>query len=113
MSEVHMSRKNIITKLERNKYHNVEIKLEGFKPYETKLTRKFNAWYLGNIIFGGIIGVIIDPITGAIYQLSPSEVNAQLEQGTAFNKSKGGEVYIAVSLEKDANWKKVGQLEKL
>jgi len=113
INEVEVGKTPFQTKLERNKDHNVVIKLEGFKPYETKLTRKFNAWYLGNIIFGGLIGVIIDPITGAIYQLSPSEVNAQLEQGTAFNKSKGGEVYIAVSLEKDANWKKIGQLEKL
>lgn len=113
INEVEVGKTPFKTKLERNKEHSVVIKLDGFKPYETKLTKKFNAWYIGNIVFGGLIGLIVDPVTGAIYQLSPKEVNAQLQQGTAFNKSKNGEIFIAVSLEKDSNWKKVGQLEKL
>lgn len=113
INEVEVGKTPFKTKLERNKEHSVVIKLEGFKPYETKLTKKFNAWYIGNIVFGGLIGLIVDPVTGAIYQLSPKDVNAQLEQGTAFNKSKNGEIFIAVSLEKDSDWKKIGQLEKL
>jgi len=113
INEVEVGKTPFKTKLERNKEHSVVIKLDGFKPYETKLTKKFNAWYIGNIVFGGLIGLIVDPVTGAIYQLSPKDVNAQLEQGTAFNKSKNGEIFIAVSLEKDSNWKKIGQLEKL
>jgi hypothetical protein len=44
------------------------------------LTKKFNAWYLGNIIFGGLIGIVIDPITGAIYELSPDQVNAHFNK---------------------------------
>lgn len=100
------------TKLERKSEHKVVIKLEGYKPYETKLTRTFNAWYLGNVIFGGLVGLIIDPISGAIYQLTPSQVNAQLQQGT-IAKTKNNDIFIAVSLEKDPSWKKVGQLEKL
>ncbi len=100
------------TKLERKSEHKVVIKLEGYKPYETKLTRTFNAWYLGNVIFGGLVGLIIDPISGAIYQLTPSQVNAQLQQGT-IAKTKSNDIFIAVSLEKDPSWKKVGQLEKL
>lgn len=113
INEVEVGKTPFKTKLERNKEHSVVIKLEGFKPYETKLTKKFNAWYIGNLVFGGLIGLIVDPVTGAIYQLSPKEVNAQLQQGTAFNKSKNGEIFIAVSLEKDSSWKKIGQLEKL
>jgi hypothetical protein len=100
------------TKLERKSEHKVVIKLEGYKPYQTKLEKSFNAWYIGNVIFGGLIGLIIDPITGAIYELTPSQVNAQLEQGTVA-KIKSSEIFIAVSLEKDPSWKKIGQLEKL
>lgn len=99
------------TKLARNKNYKVSIKLEGYHPYEIQITKKFNAWYLGNILFGGIIGLVVDPITGAIYQLTPKEVNAQLQQGTVFKSSKN-DVYIAVSLKLDENWQKVGQLEK-
>ena len=90
----------------------MEIRLEGYEQYKTKLTKQFNAWYIGNIVFGGIIGLVVDPITGAIYKLTPNEINAQLQQGTVFKSSKK-EVYIAVSLKVDKNWQKVGQLEKL
>ena len=100
------------TKLERKREYEVEIRLEGYEPYKTKLTKQFNAWYIGNIVFGGIIGLVVDPITGAIYRLTPNEINAQLQQGTVFKSSKK-EVYIAVSLKVDKNWQKVGQLEKL
>lgn len=112
IDEVEVGKTPFETKLNRNREYAVTIKLDGYQPYETKLTKKFNAWYLGNLVFGGIVGLIIDPITGAIYQLSPKELNAQLEQGTAFKTNNNG-VYIAVSLKIDNNWKKVGQLEKL
>jgi hypothetical protein len=98
-------------RLERKNEHSVMIKLEGYQTYETRLTKKFNGWYLGNIIFGGIIGLIIDPITGAMYNLSPSEINAEMNKGTAF-KSNKNDIYIAVALNIDPTWKKVGQLEK-
>lgn len=100
-------------KLERKSEHHVMIKLDGYKTYETSLTRKFNAWYVGNILIGGIIGLIIDPITGAIYNLSPDQINAPLDQKTALNTVKSGDINIAVSLEKDPNYVKIGQLEKL
>ena len=88
------------------------IKLDGYQTYETKLTKKLNGWFVGNILIGGLIGVIIDPITGAMYSLSPNQVNAQMNKGTAFNYKKG-EVYVAVALEIDPTWKKIGQLEKM
>lgn len=112
IDEVQVGKTPFDIKLTRKKEHNVLIKLEGFKTYETKLTKKFNAWYIGNIIFGGLIGVIIDPITGAIYNLSPSEINAEMNKGVAF-KHNGKDIYIAVALNVDPNWKKVGQLEKV
>lgn len=111
IDEVEVGKTPFEIKLKRNSDHSVMIKLEGYQTYETKLTRKFNAWYIGNILFGGLIGVIIDPITGAIYNLTPDQVNAQMNKGTAF-KSNGKDVFVAVALQIDPSWKKVGQLEK-
>lgn len=96
--------------LERKKEYNVMIKLEGYTTYETRLTRKFNAWYLGNIALGGIIGLVIDPITGAMYKLTPKQIDAQMSNGVVF-KQKRGEAYVAVVLEVDPNWVQVAQLE--
>lgn len=99
------------TKLARKKEHTVMIKLEGYKTYQATLTKKFNGWFVGNILVGGLIGIIVDPITGAMYNLTPKEINAEMAKGTAFNYKKG-EVYVAVALQIDPSWKKIGQLEK-
>lgn len=112
IDEVEVGKTPFEIKLERKSEHRVMIKLEGYQNYETKLTKKFNGWYLGNIIFGGLIGLIIDPITGAMYDLTPNEINAQMNKGTAF-RSNGKDVYIAIALNINPSWKKVGQLEKV
>lgn len=112
IDEIEVGKTPFEIKLTRKSEHSVMIKLEGYQTYQTTLTKKFNGWYVGNILFGGLIGVIIDPITGAMYNLSPSEINAQLNKGTAF-LSNNKNIYVAVTLEIDPNWKKIGQLEKV
>jgi hypothetical protein len=40
-----------------------------------EITAGFNGWYVGNIVFGGLIGlVIVDPLTGAMYKF-PESIN--------------------------------------
>lgn len=112
IDEIEVGKTPFEIKLARKSEHSVMIKLEGYQTYETKLTKKFNAWYVGNILLGGLIGLIIDPITGAMYNLTPDQVNAQMNKGTAF-KSNGKDVHVAVALDIDTSWKKVGQLEKV
>jgi hypothetical protein len=112
IDEVEVGKTPFEMKLARNSEHAVMIKLDGYQTYQTRLTKKFNAWYLGNILIGGIIGLIIDPVTGAIYNLSPDQINAQLNKGTVYKSNQKG-IYIAVDLKADPNWNKVGQLEKM
>ncbi|SHK76232.1 PEGA domain-containing protein [Chishuiella changwenlii] len=109
INEIEIGTTPIEKKLERKKNYDVMIKLDGYKTYETKISRKFNAWYIGNILFGGVIGLIVDPVTGALYKLTPDQIQAELHEGTAF-KTKGDDVFIAVKLEIDPSWEKVGQL---
>jgi hypothetical protein len=112
IDEVEVGKTPFEIKLARKSEHSVMIKLDGYQTFQTNLTKEFNAWYLGNILIGGLIGLIIDPITGAIYNLTPNEINAQMNKGTVFNSSNK-DIYIAVALNIDPNWKKVGQLEKV
>lgn len=101
------------TRLTRKKEHLVLIKLNGYYDYEIRLKRKFNAWFIGNIAIGGLIGVIVDPKTGAMYRLSPNEINAEMNKtGTAALDNKDS-VYVAVNLTVNPNWEKIGQLEKV
>lgn len=57
-------------------------------PQEHVLTPGINGWYLGNLLFGGLLGwVIIDPITGAMYKFDETPITYVLysddEQGRA------------------------------
>ncbi len=48
----------------------------GYYPSETYVNSTLNGWYLGNIVFGGAIGLLVlDPATGAMWTLSPKDVN--------------------------------------
>ena len=50
-----------------------------YYPYETHIKSKVNGWYFGNLGFGGLIGfLIVDPATGAMFTLSPNELDCNL-----------------------------------
>jgi hypothetical protein len=56
------------------------FELAGYQKAEATVKSSVNPWYIGNIIFGGLIGlVIVDPVTGAMWTLKPNTVVAQLE----------------------------------
>ena len=64
----------------KSESYNVKIEKEGFKPKELTVTGSVNGWYIGNLLFGGLIGMlIVDPITGAMYDLAPETINASLD----------------------------------
>jgi len=57
------------------------------KQASSELSSHFNGWYVGNIVFGGLIGLlIVDPATGAMWRMdemaivniSPSIIPASL-----------------------------------
>ncbi|WP_430966574.1 PEGA domain-containing protein [Spongiimicrobium sp. 2-473A-2-J] len=113
INEVEVGKTPVERSLKRNQEYQVLIKLDGYQPYETLISKEFNAWYLGNILIGGIIGLIIDPITGAMYKLTPEELTANLTHGgTAFRTEKK-DVYLMVNMDIDPGWEKVGQLIKM
>jgi hypothetical protein len=72
------------------------IEKPGYVPTEVALKSTIDGWYFGNIIFGGVIGLlIIDPATGAMWTLSPRDVDVALKQHvTNIRAEKGGVVVI-------------------
>ena len=51
---------------------------------EVKLQSSLSGWYLGNVIFGGVIGMlIVDPLTGAMFNLSPEKIDQTLTASQA------------------------------
>jgi uncharacterized protein YceK len=95
--------------LARKDHHTVRVEMPGYAPYEMKLTRGMSGWVWGNLVIGGIPGLAIDAITGALYKLTPTEVNASLTRPTAL--LNGDALMIAVVLSPDPSWEKVGQMQ--
>ena len=51
--------------------YQVRLTMPGYEEKTVPIRFKLNAWYFGNIIFGGVLGLlIIDPLTGAMWKLS-------------------------------------------
>ncbi len=60
--------------------YTVRLTKEGYVAKDITVTGSVNGWYVANILFGGLIGLlIVDPITGAMYDLTPDTVNATLD----------------------------------
>ena len=72
-----MGRTPTIVKVKRKDSQVVQILLDGYLPYEVVLIRKVDGWIVGNIIFGGLIGLIVDVATGSMYKLSPEQLTAE------------------------------------
>ena len=66
--------------------YRIEVKKKGYAAKQFQITSTLNAgWYIvGNFFVGGWIGwLIVDPITGAMWNLSPEKVSIALESGKA------------------------------
>jgi hypothetical protein len=76
----------------------VQFSKEGFKPKEITVSGSVNGWYIANILIGGAIGMlIVDPITGAMYNLSPETVNASLETMDVKTSKTDGSLTIVLA----------------
>jgi hypothetical protein len=56
----------------------VELERPGCVTQAFKLEREFSGWYVGNIVFGGIIGLIVDASDGAMWNQYPDSLKATL-----------------------------------
>jgi len=64
--------------------YRLEFDLAGHRPAEVTLQPSLSGWYFGNIVFGGVIGMlIVDPLTGAMYDLTPDKIQEPLAPGQA------------------------------
>ena len=62
------------------------IDKEGYGVYRRTINASLDGWYVGNIVFGGVIGwLIVDPATGAMWKLD-SNVYADLSKKQTSSK---------------------------
>lgn len=61
--------------------YSLVFKREGYETNEAVLNCKVNPWYYGNILIGGLVGmVIVDPLTGAMFKPETEQLNVHLHK---------------------------------
>ena len=100
-----------IAHLARKDNHVVKLELPGYAPAELTLTRKTSGWVWGNIVFGGIIGLAVDAMTGGLYNLTPEQLSATLaSQKASVAPTKDG-FFVVLVRRANPNWTKIAQLK--
>ena len=107
-----VGRTPVIADLSRKNQHFVTIELDGYMPYETTITKSASGWVWGNIVFGGLIGLAVDAISGGFYKLSPEQIEAELKEQLSFSPECDEGLIILAVLDPDPNWERIGTLSR-
>ena len=91
----------------------VSIEMEGYSYKEVRLGKEFDVYVIGNLLCGGLPGLIVDGLSGAMWKISPDEVYVTLQYAELYDgktelyalvswydESKGGLVNLPINLEK-------------
>jgi hypothetical protein len=72
----------------KSESYSIKVSKEGYADKTFVLSSTMDGWYWGNILIGGLIGMlIVDPITGAMYKL-PADVAINLDTATTASNNQ-------------------------
>ena len=80
-----------VVQLNRKTEHAVTISNPGYEPAQVTLERHINPWVFGNILVGGLVGVVVDVCTDSTHRLSPNEIDVQLRCASKAPTYRGAE----------------------
>lgn len=66
--------------LARKHSHSIDVSKPGYQPQNRMLHAGMNQWIWGNLLIGGLIGMVIDFSSGGASKLSPDEVHVDLQK---------------------------------
>jgi hypothetical protein len=62
----------------RRAKYTATIAKPGFQTAQVPINSSVNWWTAGNVVVGGVPGLVIDPYTGAMWKPNPSEISLNL-----------------------------------
>ena len=78
-----------------------------------------SGWVWGNLVFGGLIGLAVDAVSGGLYNLPPDQMTGVMNQGVVpqsrpLEVSRVGNMgfLITVVLRPDPAWQRIGTLQR-
>lgn len=69
----------LATKVERKKDHVVVLTKEGFEENQSRVESHLSWWVAGNVILGGLVGILVDVLSGGGYTIEPDAVAVTLK----------------------------------
>jgi hypothetical protein len=79
--------------------YTVTLELPGYRNATVELRTSLSGWYFGNIVLGGLIGMVaVDPVTGSMWNIEPDHIEQKLTASqAAIIRDKTGFVVVLVS----------------
>ncbi len=100
-----------VLSLNRGDSHLVEIKLDGYEDYSFRIDKKTSVGVvIGDILLTGLVGLVIDVATGALYYLTPEQVVGTLSPKVTQTEDR---IFISVVLDSREDWVQIGQMNPL
>lgn len=112
MDGMYVGKTPAMLNLSRKDDHCINIKLPGYKTQSIYLQKTVSGWAFGNILFGGLIGIGIDAVDGAMYKLTPSDLNVYSPDSNLKYTKKMHKFVVVLVRNPSKHWKKIGQLHK-
>lgn len=79
--------------------YQVRFEKPGYNTKVLPVVFKLDGWYWGNILTGGLIGMlVIDPLTGAMFKLDTEFLDARLTQSKASLKKEELKIYTLAEI---------------
>jgi len=60
--------------LQRMNEYMVTVSMSGYQDQTIWITHSFNGWVIGNLICGGVLGLVVDAVSGSIWNLEPDSI---------------------------------------
>ena len=76
--------------------YQVQISLAGYQSETIVIRRGIRGWFWGNILLGGVIGMIVDYNTGAMYEHTPINLNIDLTKITSLPETISGDFPVTL-----------------
>jgi hypothetical protein len=77
--------------LKRKSEYDLTFEKEGYQPEKATIEQNFNPLFLGNLLIGGLIGMVVDLFSGAVFKLDPAKVEVQMKPVPSPSSSPGSE----------------------
>jgi uncharacterized protein YceK len=93
----------------KSRQYDATLSKDGYAPKTINIDSFLSGWYAGNVILWPVAvigGLIIDPLTGAMWSLSPKNIDAILETPEQLDERQGLEQKERESKEEKVKEKK-------